>query len=99
MEDLLARTKTFYNKAASRVSRQVHRTANKTLPTLAIWITRERTGFYRAIDMDPKTGFIGSIKYLLTCLAISVIGTFISGLLIFILISFGIPLLIHILLQ
>lgn len=95
----MARTNPPFTKAFLQTSRPVYRNADKAFTHFAKWVTTDHTGFSQAMNDMPKMGFVDSLKHILIYLAISVISVLISGLLIFILITLGLPLLIHFLLQ
>lgn len=94
----MRRPKKSFAKASWQVSKSAYRHADKGFTHLAKWVTTDHTSFSRAMTEMPKMGFIDSIKYILTHFVIMLIGTLISMVLIFILIAFGIPLLIQVLL-
>lgn len=95
----MRRTKKSLAKASWQVSKSAYQQADKGFTHFAKWVTTDHTSFSRAMAEMPKMGFIDSIKYILTHFVIMLIRTFISMLLIFILIAFGIPLLIQFLLH
>lgn len=94
-ETTLRRSK---SSSLARASKTAYLHTDKGFTHLAKWVTTDHTGFSRAMTEMPKKRFIASLRYTLTHLAISIIGTLISGVLIFILVAFGIPLLIKFLL-
>jgi hypothetical protein len=73
--------------------------ADKAATGLARWVTSDhstQTNHGRTFDHVPSTGFLGSFRYALTQLVIGVLGALLSGIFVFILIAYGIPLLITI---
>lgn len=87
-----------FAKASWRVSKTAYHVADKGFTNVAKWVTKDHSGFGRAMNDMPKMGFIDSCKYIALHFIFAIIGTVLSAALVFILIAFGIPLLIQLLL-
>ena len=71
------------------------RTADKAAVGLFRWAATDHTGFGDALTRMPSgIGFLASVKYTLEHFLISVFCALIGGVLMFVLIAFGIPFLI-----
>ncbi len=55
------------------------------------WIVTDHTGFIQAMSDMPKMGFKDSCYYIIVQFLIMVAGVFLHGVLIFVMIAFGIP--------
>ena len=73
------------------------RTAENAAVKIGRWVTTDHSGLPSALNNMPEMGFVDSIKYALRQLLRAIARIFVMGILIFIFISFGIPLLIRIL--
>lgn len=62
------------------------------------WLITDHTGLSQSLLKMPAMGFWESINYILTSFLIALAGVFVSGILLFLLIAFGLPWLITILL-
>lgn len=85
-------------KATLHTSNRAYRIADKGFTNLAKWVATDHTGISRAIHDMPRMGFFATCKHILFCFFVTVIGVLLSGMLIFLLITFGIPLFIQLLL-
>jgi hypothetical protein len=95
----LSRSNKSLAKATWQASSNAYRASDKGITHFAKWVTTDHTGFSRAMDEMPKMGFLDTLKYVALQFVVSIIGSIISGLLIFILVAFGIPQLIRFLLM
>lgn len=71
------------------------RAAGKSAAGIFRWATTDHSGMTHAMISMPKMGFIASIKYIFFCFCGTVIYAIIVGVLMFLLIAFGIPLLLR----
>jgi len=70
------------------------RIADSAATGLFHWATTDHTGFSQAMANKPEMGFVDSVIYTLTWLAISLLSAVFMGLGIFFIIGYVIPLLI-----
>lgn len=75
------------------------RTTEKAAVGLARWATTDHSGFGDALTRMPKMGFMDSIKYIFVQFLIAIFCAVIGGVLVFVLIAFGIPFLISVIFQ
>ncbi|MBK7646978.1 MAG: hypothetical protein IPJ12_07455 [Betaproteobacteria bacterium] len=61
------------------------------------WIITDHAGLSQSLLNMPALGFWASCRYIFTSFLITLAGVFVSGILLFLLITFGLPLLITIL--
>lgn len=94
----MSRIKKPISKASWQASKTAYHVADKGFTTIAKWATADHSGFGQAMNDMPKMGFIDSCKYIALHFIFAIIGTVLSAALVFILIAFGIPLLIQLLL-
>lgn len=70
------------------------RIAEKSAVGLAHWATTDHTGTVKFVANMPAMGFIDTIRTLLMTLVISILSAVLASFLFFLLIAFGIPLLL-----
>ena len=70
------------------------RTTDKAAVGLFRWAATDHSGMGRALNNMPSMGFLDTLKYILMQFLMVVVGSVISGVLMFLLIAFGIPFLI-----
>lgn len=68
--------------------------AEKAAVGLFRWVTTDHSGMGKALDNMPSMGFFNTAKYILNQFLIAVAGTIVTGVLVFVLIAYGIPFLI-----
>lgn len=83
--------------AGTSTAKFTGRATEKSAVGLASWATTDHSGMARALSNMPPMGFFSTLWYILMQFLIAVAGAVLSGALVFILIAFGIPLLITIL--
>lgn len=87
----------------ARISRSTIRTINaagksivkvgdKTAAGLFRWATTDHTGISQQLINMPAMGFLDTLKYIFVQLAISILAAIVTGVFVFILIAYGIPL-------
>jgi len=94
----LRRNNNSFSTASWRASKTAYHIADKGFTNVAKWVTKDHSGFGRAMNDMPKMGFIDTCKYIALHFIITIIGAVLSAALMFILIAFGIPLFIQLLL-
>lgn len=82
--------------AGSSAAKFTGRTAEKSVVGLASWATTDHSGMGRALSNIPSMGLLDTLGYIIKQFLIAVAGAVLSGALVFLLIAFGIPLLIAI---
>lgn len=87
----LSRHNSHYLKSVSRSAAKI---ADKSATGLFRWATTEHTGLSQRLSSMPNMGFIDTVKFIFLQLAISILAAIVTGVLVFILIAYGIPLLI-----
>lgn len=97
-ENNLSRIKKPISKASWQASKTAYHVADKGFTTIAKWATADHSGFGQTMNDMPKMGFIATCKYIALRFVLAIIGAVLSGALVFILIAFGIPLFIQLLL-
>lgn len=97
-ENYLSRIRKSFSKASWQASKTAYHVADKGFTHFAKWATTDHSGFGRAVNDLPKMGFIDSCKYIALHFIFAIIGAVLSAALVFILIAFGIPLFIQLLL-
>ena len=70
------------------------RATEKSAVGLFRWATTDHTGMSRALENMPSMGFLDTVKYVLLQFLIAVAVSVLSGVLIFVLIGYGIPFLL-----
>ena len=74
--------------------RSIAKVGGKAATGLTRWATTEHTGLSQRLSSMPNMGFIDAIKFIFLQLAISIFAAIATGVFVFILIAYGIPLLI-----
>ena len=82
--------------AGTSMTKFTGRTTEKAAVSLSSWATTDHSGMSRALSNMPSMGFFGTLGYIIKQFLIAVAGAVLSGALVFLLIAFGIPLLIAI---
>lgn len=67
------------------------RTSGKAAVGLSRWATTDHTGIGRSLLNMPSMGFVDSIRYIIMHFILSVLGAGLTGILVFLLIAYGIP--------
>lgn len=83
--------------AGTSMTKFTGRTTDKAAVSLSSWATTDHSGMARALENMPSMGIFGTLRYILMQFLVAVAGAVLTGALVFILIAFGIPLLIAIL--
>jgi len=65
--------------------------ANKAAVSLARWATTDHTGTGKLLANLPPMGFIDTLSMIAVTLLCSVLGALVSGVLMFVLVAYGIP--------
>jgi hypothetical protein len=65
------------------------RTVDKTATGLGRWATTDHSGMGKALANMPSTGFLDSVRYILTQLLITVVGAVLMGIWVFLLVGYG----------
>ena len=86
---------THYTKNFASPAKTAFRHIDNTGSSLGRWATTDHTGFSQSLSNMPKMGFMDSCHYVVTRFVIAVIASLIGGLLVFILIAFGLPALLN----
>ena len=92
-KNVIRHTKTIRSSAKS-----AYRYLDQAGSSLGKWITTDHTGFSQSLLNMPVMGFWASCRHILINFLIAIAGVFVSGILLFLLITFGLPWLITILL-
>ncbi len=92
------RSNTRYTKDFLSAAKTAYRHTDRAASSLGRWITTDHTGLSQSLLNMPTMGFWASCRYILTSFLIAIAGVFVSGILLFLLITFGLPWLITILL-
>ena len=74
------------------------RTTEKAAVGLFRWASTDHSGLSRAIDNMPDMGFLDSVKYVLVHFLIAVAAALVGAVLIFVVVGYGIPFLLTLLL-
>jgi len=75
------------------------RTTEKSAAALSSWATTDHTGIGKSLlDMPPSMGFVDSSTYIFTQFLTSIIITVVGAVLVFLLIAYGFPVLLGVLL-
>ena len=74
--------------------RSVAKISDKAAAGLFHWATTDHTGLSRRLANMPTMGFLDTVKYMLLQFLISIVAAVLTGLLIFVLIAYGIPFLL-----
>jgi hypothetical protein len=78
-----------------RVSRTVGKSSGlfeKTAVGLFRWAATDHSGTGRMLDNMPPMGFIDTMKFIAMHLLITIVGAFMTGIMVFFLVAYGIPL-------
>jgi hypothetical protein len=81
-------------KFAFQSAKSTGKYAEKAIVGLAHWATTDHTGAARFFANMPPMGFIDTIRTLLVTMVISMLSAVLASFLFFLLIAFGIPLLL-----
>ena len=73
------------------------RAAEKSAEGLFRWATTDHSGMNRALIKMPSMGFIGTIKYMLTCLCCTVAHAIAMAVAVFLTVAYWIPFLLSVL--
>lgn len=90
---------TRHTKPLTATAKSTYRHLDKAGSSFTQWLITDHTGLSQSLLKMPAMGFWDSIKYILTSFLIAIAGVFVSGILLFLLITFGLPWLITILLS
>lgn len=82
-------------KNAASVAKASYRHLDRAASSLGRWATTDHTGFGQSLSNMPPMGFRDTLRYIVTRLLIALAGGLLSALIVFLLIAFGIPLLIE----
>jgi hypothetical protein len=82
---------------ATSAAKSTYRHFNHAGSSFGRWITTDHSGFSQSLLNMPVMGFWASCRYILINFLIAIAGVLISGILLFLLITFGLPWLITIL--
>ncbi len=80
-----------FAKFDSVASKTILQTADKSMSALGKWAITDHTGISQSLINMPSMGFIDTCKYIVTMILISVAGAIGTGLMIYLLICYGIP--------
>jgi hypothetical protein len=80
------------------VAKFTGRAADKAAGGVFRWMTTDHSGIEEALNRMHKMGFLDTVSYVLTHFLIAVAGSILGAVLVFILVAFGIPFLIGIIL-
>jgi hypothetical protein len=67
---------------------------DKAVTGLFRWATTDHTGISQRLCNMPKMGFLDTLRYILVQLVLSIVAAVVTGALVFIVIAYGIPLLL-----
>ncbi|MDZ4107359.1 MAG: hypothetical protein U1D41_14610 [Nitrosomonas sp.] len=70
------------------------RTLDKTTTGLFRWLTTDHSGMARMLTLMPQMGLLDSVKYVLACLLITLVGIVLQVVWLYFLIFHGLPLLL-----
>ena len=89
---------TRHTKTIRSSAKSAYRLLDQAGSSLGKWVVTDHTGFSQSLLNMPTMGFWASCRYFLINFLIAIAGVFVSGILLFLLITFGLPWLITILL-
>lgn len=78
--------------AGYRAARYTARGASKATSGLFRWAATDHTGMGKALEHMPKMGFVDTLKYILMQFLFAVAASILGGIMVFVLIVYGIPL-------
>jgi hypothetical protein len=79
---------------AAQFASQTAKCAEKAIVGLGRWATTDHTGTVKFLADMPAMGFIDTMRTLLVTMVISILSAVLASFLLFLLIAFGIPLLL-----
>jgi hypothetical protein len=85
---------TRHTKTIASSAKTVYRHLDQAGSTLGKWVVTDHTGLSQSLLNMPFMGFWASCRYILINFLITLAGVFVSGILLFLLITFGLPWLI-----
>ena len=80
-----------------RLSRTIGKSSGlfeKTAVGLFRWAATDHTGMGKSIENMPPMGFIDTMNFIFMHFIIAVVGAFMTGIMVFLLVAYGIPLFI-----
>ena len=87
----LSRTTKRYLKATGR---SAYKATDRAVAGYLQWATKDHTGIVQRLSRMPKMGFIDTVLTSLVHLVISIIAAVVTGAIVFVVIAYGIPLLL-----
>jgi hypothetical protein len=91
MRQSARRSSTCRTKNFASAAKTAYRHTDRAASRLGKRITTDHTGLSQSLSNMPKMGFLDSCQYVATRFVIAVVASLIGGLLVFILIAFGLP--------
>ncbi len=85
-------------KNAASAAKASYQHLDRAATAIGRWATTDHTGLGRALSNMPPLGFRDTLRYIVTRFLITMAGAVLSALLVFVMIAFGIPLLLEALL-
>ena len=77
--------------SAWKAAKTTGRYADKAAGSFAKWLTTDHTGFGEALINMPPMGFWNTVQYVVICFILAILGSLLSGLILFLMIAYGIP--------
>lgn len=78
--------------AGYRAAGYTTRASSKAAVGLFRWAATDHTGMGRALERMPKMGFVDTLKYILMQFLFAVAASILGGIMVFVLVVYGIPL-------
>ncbi len=83
-----------YTKNFTSAAKTAYRHFDNAGSSFAKWMTTDHTSFSRSMLEMPSMGFKDTIYYIVMHFLIAIVGAVLSGLMIFVMIAYGVPALI-----
>jgi hypothetical protein len=83
-----------FTKRFTSAAKATYRHFNHAGSSFGRWTTTDHTGMSRAMINMPSMGFWNTLRYIAMHFLIAVVGALVTGLMVFVIIYYGIPLLI-----
>ena len=81
-------------RSSTQAARTAGRITEKAITGLGRWATTDHTGTAKLLANLPPMGFVNTLTFVLIHILFSILGSVVSAALFFVLIAYGIPLLL-----
>ena len=81
-------------RSSTQAARTAGRITEKAITRLGRWATTDHTGTAKLLANLPPMGFVNTLTFVLIHILCSILGAVATGLMVYLLIAYGIPLLL-----